>query len=95
MVELKDRPNDPCLSKFAEYLKLSKYILLSKHVDQVCHGRRSKKIMEDAFEALIGQFIKILVVVMVLGQGMDSSSNLFVVSILEKCRLCRISNDRY
>ena len=40
----KDRPNDPCLSKFAEYLKLSKYILLSKHVDQVCHGRRSKKL---------------------------------------------------
>ena len=54
----KERPNDPCLAKFADYLKLSKYIMLSKHVDQVCHGRRSKKIMEDAFESLIGAIYK-------------------------------------
>ena len=45
-------------SKFAEYLQLSKYILLSKHVDQICNGRRSKKIMEDAFESLIGAIYK-------------------------------------
>lgn len=46
------------LAGFAEYLKLNKYIMLSKYVDNVCHGRRSKKIMEDAFEAFIGAIYK-------------------------------------
>jgi ribonuclease III len=82
----KDRPNDPCLAKFAEYLKLSKYILLSKHVDQVCHGRRSKKIMEDAFESLIGAIYKDFS----HGDGTWSNgtgfqvATWFIISILEK-----------
>ena len=42
------------LAKVAKHLGLEKYILMSKHIEQVCNGRDSSSILEDTFEAFMG-----------------------------------------
>lgn len=42
------------LAKFSLYLGLDKYLLISKHVEDFCHGRTNERILEDTFEAFIG-----------------------------------------
>jgi len=42
------------LSKLAQYLGLEKYILMSKHIETVCNGRKSSRILEDTFESFVG-----------------------------------------
>ena len=42
------------LAKLAQSLGLEKYILMSKHMETICNGRRNSKILEDTFESLIG-----------------------------------------
>ncbi len=42
------------LSKLAKCIGLSKYILMSKHVEKNCNGRNKSKILENTFESFIG-----------------------------------------
>lgn len=42
------------LAKLAQSLGLEKYILMSKHMETICNGRRNSKILEDTFESFIG-----------------------------------------
>jgi ribonuclease III len=42
------------LAKVAKHLGFEKYILMSKHIEQVCNGRDSSSILEDTFEAFMG-----------------------------------------
>jgi len=42
------------LSKLALALNFDKYIIISKHIEVICNGRKNSRILEDAFEAFIG-----------------------------------------
>lgn len=58
LTKLKTRLVDrKSLSKFANYLNLSKYILISNHMENI-HGRNTNKILEDIFESFIGALTK-------------------------------------
>lgn len=45
-------------SKFARYLGLGKYLIISKHVEEVGNGRNSDKILENVFESFMGALFK-------------------------------------
>lgn len=42
------------LSKLALSLGFDKYLILSKHIEIICNGRKNSRILEDSFEAFIG-----------------------------------------
>ena len=42
------------LSKLALHLNFDKYLILSKHIEIICNGRKNARILEDCFEAFIG-----------------------------------------
>ena len=42
------------LSKLALYLNFDKYLIISKHIEIICNGRKNARILEDSFEAFIG-----------------------------------------
>jgi len=42
------------LSKLALYLNFDKYLIISKHIEIICNGRKNSRILEDSFEAFIG-----------------------------------------
>tara|TARA_Y100001970_G_scaffold294124_1_gene447137 strand:+ start:2008 stop:3069 length:1062 start_codon:yes stop_codon:yes gene_type:complete len=46
--------NGEALAEFSKAVGLSKYVLISRHVEERCGGRSSVKVLEDAFEAFIG-----------------------------------------
>ena len=46
------------LAAFSRYLGLGKYLLISKHVEEVCDGRKNDRILEDLFEAFLGALFK-------------------------------------
>ncbi len=45
------------LSKLALALHFDKYIVISKHVEIICNGRKNAKLLEDCFEAFLGAMI--------------------------------------
>lgn len=46
--------NSDTLASFTRYLKLEKYLIISRHVEDRCNGRHNPRILEDLFESLIG-----------------------------------------
>ncbi len=42
------------LAKLSSYLKLDKFMIISKHIEESCDGRNNMNILEDIFESLIG-----------------------------------------
>lgn len=46
------------LAKLGFALGLDKYILISKHQEEMCNGRKSSKIIEDTFESFIGAMME-------------------------------------
>ncbi len=42
------------LSKLALALRFDKFLIISKHIEIVCNGRKNNTILEDAFEGFIG-----------------------------------------
>ena len=42
------------LSKLALHLNFDKYLIVSKHIEIICNGRKNARILEDSFEAFIG-----------------------------------------
>jgi len=45
------------LSKLALALNFDKYMVISKHVEIICNGRKNAKLLEDCFEAFMGSMI--------------------------------------
>ena len=42
------------LAKYSTHIGLGDYLLISKHVEEVCEGRSNLRILEDTFESFIG-----------------------------------------
>jgi len=42
------------LAKYSLHIGLDRHVLISKHVEDMCHGRTNDKILEDTFEAFVG-----------------------------------------
>ena len=42
------------LSKLALHLNFDRYLIISKHIEIICNGRKNARILEDSFEAFIG-----------------------------------------
>jgi ribonuclease-3 len=42
------------LAKLATFLNFDKFLIMSKHIEIVCYGRKNSRILEDCFEAFIG-----------------------------------------
>lgn len=42
------------LSKLALALRFDKFVIISKHIEIICRGRKNNTILEDAFEGFIG-----------------------------------------
>jgi len=42
------------LSKLALSLEFNKFLIISKHIEIICSGRKNSRILEDSFEAFIG-----------------------------------------
>jgi ribonuclease-3 len=68
------------LSKFALFLGFDKYLVISKHVEIVCNGRKNSRILEDCFEAFIGALM------MDFGFEQDGYKlcSQFIINIIEK-----------
>lgn len=45
------------LSKLALSLNFDKYMIISKHVEIICNGRKNAKLLEDSFEAFLGSML--------------------------------------
>jgi len=41
-------------ARFARFLGLARYIIMSRHVDEICSGRNNDKILENVFESFMG-----------------------------------------
>ena len=63
------------LAKLSNHLKLNQYLILSKHIEENCDGRKNNNILEDVFEALIGAIY--------LEHGYQITEN-FIIQVLEK-----------
>ena len=48
--------NGESLSKLSLYLGFDKFMIISKHIEENCNGRKTQSILEDIFEAFIGAF---------------------------------------
>lgn len=46
------------LSKLALSLNFDKYLIISKHIEIICNGRKNARILEDSFEAFIGAMME-------------------------------------
>jgi ribonuclease-3 len=46
------------LAKLALFLNFDKYLIISKHVEVICSGRKNSRILEDCFEAFIGAMMQ-------------------------------------
>jgi ribonuclease-3 len=47
------------LAKLSSYLGLTKYIMMSKYVEDMCDGRENVKLLENCFESFIGVLWKL------------------------------------
>jgi len=70
------------LSKLASYLGFDKYLIISKHIEIICNGRKNSRILEDCFEAFIGAMMN------VFGAKNESDGfaicNTFIINIIEQ-----------
>ena len=46
------------LAKLALSLNFDKYLIISKHIEIICNGRKNARILEDSFEAFIGAMME-------------------------------------
>jgi ribonuclease-3 len=69
------------LALFSKDIKLNKYIIISKHIQDNCSGRDNSNILEDVFEAFIGAIY--------LDKGYSYAER-FVINVIEK--YCDLTN---
>lgn len=70
------------LSKLALYLNFDKYLIVSKHIEIICNGRKNSRILEDAFEAFIGAIYNDFSVTLGGGEAYNIC-NTFIINIIE------------
>ncbi len=73
------------LAKFTLFIGLDKYLLISKHVEEVCDGRHNPRILEDTFEAFLGSLFEDIYQDNLdnYGQAMQICSD-FIVHLMEE-----------
>jgi ribonuclease-3 len=71
------------LAKFGAFLNLTRYIIMSKYVEDICEGRDNPKLLENCFESFVGVAYKLL--------GLRFVQQL-VVSLLENVELVDLSD---
>lgn len=71
------------LSKLALALNFDKYMIISKHVEIICNGRKNSKLLEDCFEAFLGAMVQDFEQNKKLGNAYEIVSN-FLINIIEK-----------
>ena len=72
--------NNKQLGKLAKQIGLGPWIVLSRHMEEVCDGRNNLRILGSAFEALIGA---LLGQEEEIGRGVELC-NTFIINIIEK-----------
>jgi ribonuclease-3 len=72
--------NNKQLGKLAKQIGLGPWIILSRHMEEVCDGRNNLRILGSAFEALIGA---LLGQEEEIGRGVELC-NTFIINIIEK-----------
>jgi len=70
------------LAKLALFLDFDKYLIISKHIEVICNGRKNLRILEDCFEAFIGSMIHIFGTKN-KAEGFEICSN-FVINIIQQ-----------
>lgn len=71
------------LSKLAIALNFDKYMIISKHVEIICNGRRNSKLLEDCFEAFLGAMVYDFENNKNLGNAYEIVTN-FLITVIEK-----------
>lgn len=70
------------LAKLALYLNFDKYLIISKHIEIMCNGRKNLRILEDSFEAFIGAMMNDF------GSKNEAEGfsicNTFIISVIEQ-----------
>jgi ribonuclease-3 len=69
------------LAKLSSYLDLTKYIVMSKYVEDICGGRDNPKLLENCFESFVGVTYKLF--------GFEFCDN-FVLALIENIDLIDI-----
>lgn len=72
--------NNKQLGKLAKQIGLGHWVILSRHMEEVCEGRNNLRILGSAFEALIGA---LLAQEDEIGRGVEQC-NTFIINIIEK-----------
>jgi ribonuclease-3 len=71
------------LAKLSSYLNLTKYIVMSKYVEDMCEGRDNPKLLENCFESFVGVTYKLF--------GFEFC-NSFVLALIENMDLIDIGD---
>jgi ribonuclease-3 len=71
------------LAKLSSYLNLTKFIVMSKYVEDMCEGRDNPKLLENCFESFVGVTYKLF--------GFDFCND-FVLSLIENVDLIDIGD---
>ena len=70
------------LAKLALFLNFDKYLIISKHIEIICNGRKNSRILEDSFEAFIGAMMNDF------GSKNEEDGfkicNTFIINVIEK-----------
>jgi ribonuclease-3 len=72
--------NNKQLGKLAKQIGLGPWVILSRHMEEVCDGRNNLRILGSVFEALIGA---LLTQEDEIGRGVEQC-NTFIINIIEK-----------
>jgi len=70
------------LAKLALSLNFDKYLIISKHIEIICNGRKNARILEDSFEAFIGAMMEDFGVTNEI-EGF-SICNTFIINLMEQ-----------
>tara|TARA_A100001015_G_scaffold250725_1_gene289307 strand:+ start:248 stop:1204 length:957 start_codon:yes stop_codon:yes gene_type:complete len=70
------------LSKLALALNFDKYMIVSKHVEIICNGRRNAKLLEDCFEAFLGSMIQVYKKNLGMGKAYEIV-NKFLINVIQ------------
>jgi len=71
------------LSKLALALNFDKYMIISKHVEIICNGRKNSKLLEDCFEAFLGAMVYDFQKNKKLGNAYEIITK-FLIEVIEK-----------
>jgi ribonuclease-3 len=71
------------LAKLALFLNFDKYLIISKHIEIICNGRKNSRILEDSFEAFVGAIYNDFSVTLGPAEAYNTCSR-FIINVIEK-----------